>query len=48
MSVIFFEFTQKMKIQEAVSKASRTQITQKKNANFRKSYAVVIQHNIEY
>ena len=47
MSVIFFEFTQKMKIQEAVSKASRTQITQK-NANFRKSYAVVIQHNIEY
>ena len=30
MSVIFFEFTQKMKIQEAVSKESRTQITQKK------------------
>ena len=34
MSVIFFEFTQKMKIQEAVSKASRTQITQKKTQIF--------------
>ena len=32
---------------EAVSKESRTRITQK-SANFRKSYTIIIQHNIEY